>query len=266
MVGKKALIIKIPFSSSSASTIRRANQVAAMEGLRAEPDTPSATAQVAPSSITSHFSQSQLALALAIQKGKPEALSTNGKPASLFTLFTFLNFSAEYCQQLRKSIKTGQPLSIDGLRYIDTCEFWKDQYTKIHLENRALQCKILALEQKVQQSTSVSFEKTHDQANHSEGRMEGGDLPVEPPENIGRQDIETSRKRPAQFEEHGAGYHEQGYVAFSSSDDICLSLSNYGKHKVWASVFLADWSKFSPSNINAKIWKRPVEAPRPWTT
>ncbi|KAN0110452.1 hypothetical protein V8E51_006839 [Hyaloscypha variabilis] len=210
MVGKKALIIKIPFSSSSASTIRRANQVAAMEGLRAEPDTPSATAQVAPSSITSHFSQSQLALALAIQKGKPEALSTN-----------------EYCQQLRKSIKTGQPLSIDGLRYIDTCEFWKDQYTKIHLENRALQCKILALEQKVQQSTSVSFEKTHDQANHSEGRMEGGDLPVEPPENIGRQDIETSRKRPAQFEEHGAGYHEQGYVAFSSSDDICLSLSNY---------------------------------------
>jgi len=91
MAGKQSLIVRLPFSSSSASTINAANYTACGNGRRAGQDPASAMKQVVPSKIIRHFSQSQLALALAIQKAKPETLSTNGKPVSLFSLFTYLS-------------------------------------------------------------------------------------------------------------------------------------------------------------------------------
>jgi len=127
---------------------------------------------------------------------------------------------------------------VDGLRYIDTCEFWKDQYTKIHLENRALQHRILALEQKEQQSSSISRESIDEQVDHhemgmGERRVHGGSG------RSGRQDNEASRKRPAHFGEYIADYQERDRVDFSFSDDICLKLNNYGKHTAQWNMLLS---------------------------
>ncbi|TQS38097.1 hypothetical protein Golomagni_01404 [Golovinomyces magnicellulatus] len=80
--------------------------------------------------LTSYFSRSQLALALTIQKFKPENLRT-----------------FEYCEQLRKHIKIGKSTPKGRLRYIDTVEFWKDQYTKIHIQKKELEDKVYSLEQ-----------------------------------------------------------------------------------------------------------------------
>jgi hypothetical protein len=77
MAHQNSLIIKLPYSPSLAPAISRATLVGISKGSRAAE---SASKQVVPARITSHFSQSQLALALFIQKAKPEALSTSGKP------------------------------------------------------------------------------------------------------------------------------------------------------------------------------------------
>ncbi|CAD6506135.1 BgTH12-07065 [Blumeria graminis f. sp. triticale] len=75
--------------------------------------------------ITSYFSQSQLALAFVIQKSKPNHYTT-----------------AEYCQFLRQHIKEGKPTSCKELRYVDSVDFWKDQYNKIYIKNKKLEEKI----------------------------------------------------------------------------------------------------------------------------
>ncbi|POS82775.1 hypothetical protein EPUL_005742 [Erysiphe pulchra] len=80
--------------------------------------------------MTTHFSLDQIALALTIQKSKPEGLGT-----------------FEYCDQLRKHIKVGKPTIAQKLRYIDTVEFWKDQYTRIHKQKQELEDKINCIEQ-----------------------------------------------------------------------------------------------------------------------
>jgi hypothetical protein len=78
MAGQNSLIVKLSYSSSSASAINRTQQATICKAPRAAASA-SSSKQVAPAKITSHFSQSQLALALAIQKAKPEVLSTHGK-------------------------------------------------------------------------------------------------------------------------------------------------------------------------------------------
>ncbi|RKF83148.1 hypothetical protein GcC1_006001 [Golovinomyces cichoracearum] len=82
--------------------------------------------------LTSYFSRSQLALAVTIQKFKPKNLRT-----------------FEYCEQLRKHIKIGKSTPKGRLRYIDTVEFWKDQYTKIHIQKKELEDKVHSLEQQI---------------------------------------------------------------------------------------------------------------------
>jgi hypothetical protein len=137
----------------------------------------------------------------------------------------------EYCQQLRKCIKTGQPISIDGLRYVDTYEFWKEQYTKIYLENKTLQDRIHRLEQ-----AGLKFHETpHGQDNHhilqtSSDRFypELGDA--------GRTYTESWRKRPAPVAEDRAGYHEQDHTGPSFSEDNCMRMSNYGTHEARTSI------------------------------
>ena len=78
MAPKESFIIKMPYSPSLAPAINSATQAGIFKGSRAAE---SASKQVVPAKITGHFSQSQLALALAIQKAKPETLSTSGKSA-----------------------------------------------------------------------------------------------------------------------------------------------------------------------------------------
>jgi hypothetical protein len=74
MARQNPLVIKLPYSPSLAPAINRAAQAGISKGSRAAE---SPLKQVVQAKITSHFSQSQFA----IQKAKPEALSTSGKSA-----------------------------------------------------------------------------------------------------------------------------------------------------------------------------------------
>lgn len=70
----------------------------------------------------------------------PRYVKSNNFP-TLTDLFT------EYCTQLRTNIQKGSGLSAADRRHIDTTEFWKEQYTKIHVEKKALEDKIRCLEE-----------------------------------------------------------------------------------------------------------------------
>ncbi|KAF4636782.1 hypothetical protein G7Y89_g1282 [Cudoniella acicularis] len=114
---------------------RAASKAAPPSEIRGPPTTaasarPLSKQSPAPVKLSAHFSKSQLALALAIQKSKPEGIST-----------------LEYYQQLRKRIRNGRNVPDAERRYIDTPEFWRDQYTKVHLEKKALEDKVLRLEE-----------------------------------------------------------------------------------------------------------------------
>jgi hypothetical protein len=232
MADQNSLVVKLPYTSSSTSAINRKNQAAIS---RAPPATASASSsqEAAPAKIATHFSQSQLALALAIQKAKPEALSTHGK-SRCSAGASLADAAVEYCQQLRKCIKTGRPVLIDGLRFVDTCDFWKEQYTKIHLENKALQDKVHRLEQ-----AGLKLPETpHGQYTHHMLHISSGQFLPEPGD-VGRTDTEGSRKRPAPVAEDREEYQEQGYMDFSSSEDICINMSNYGKPETRSSSSLS---------------------------
>jgi hypothetical protein len=83
MAGRNSLIVKLPYSSPSASAINRATGATLSKDPRATASARSSKQEM-PAKITTHFTPSQLALALAIQKAKPEAFSTDGKSAIHF--------------------------------------------------------------------------------------------------------------------------------------------------------------------------------------
>ncbi|CZR57302.1 uncharacterized protein PAC_07191 [Phialocephala subalpina] len=126
-----SLIVKLPMTSKGKEVAKQpqrpATRPSAATASHASKQPVSASL---PAEITGHFSQSQLAIALSISKSKPEGLSTK-----------------EYFQQLRKHVKLGQPVPRDDMRYVDTAEFWKDQYSKLHLEKKALEDKVHCLEE-----------------------------------------------------------------------------------------------------------------------
>jgi hypothetical protein len=230
MASQNSLIVKLCYSSSSASAINRTQQATISNAPRAATSA-SSSQQFTPAKITSHFSQSQLALALAIQKAKPEVISTHGKSEMPCCHFAWLNMSIEYCQQLRKCIKTGQPISIDGLRYVDTCEFWKEQYSKIYLENKALQNTV----QKLEHAGLKLHETPHDQNNHKMLQSLGDPLIPELGE-VGCTYTESSWKRPAPIEENRVGYHEQDRTGHSFPEDNCMRMNNYGTQEPCPSI------------------------------
>ncbi|CAG8976210.1 hypothetical protein HYALB_00011141 [Hymenoscyphus albidus] len=73
------------------------------------------------------FTQSQCSLALALTKFRLKDSSTS-----------------DFIQHLRKKVKTTSSHSVlDGEhRYVDSVEFWKDQYTRVHEEKKDLQDKV----------------------------------------------------------------------------------------------------------------------------
>lgn len=100
MAGQNSLIVKLSYSSSAASAINKACQFSASKARRASASASSPSSkQAARTKITSHFTQSQLALALAIQKAKPEALSTHSKQVISLPLLlpTWLQNIASNC-------------------------------------------------------------------------------------------------------------------------------------------------------------------------
>jgi len=48
---------------------------------------------------------------------------------------------------LSKRINIGKKIKDEEIRFIDTAEFWKDQYVKLHLEKTALEGTLCQLEQ-----------------------------------------------------------------------------------------------------------------------
>ena len=134
--------------------------------------------------------------------------------------------TTDYCQQLRKSIKNGQPIIVDGLRYVDTCEFWKDQYTKIHLEKRALEDKVQMLEHERQKPLM----NIHDQGDHRNHEITSSRA-LEGYREVSRTEKEPFRKRPSSAVEDIAGDQGQKYMDSSPSADNCLRMSTYGKHE-----------------------------------
>jgi hypothetical protein len=56
--------------------------------------------------------------------------------------------------RLRKYVKQGKPAADGEHRYIDTAEFWKDQYTKIHSEKQKLEVQLAQLEVLTEQDRS----------------------------------------------------------------------------------------------------------------
>ncbi|TVY42985.1 hypothetical protein LOCC1_G003917 [Lachnellula occidentalis] len=87
--------------------------------------------QTASPKLSCYMSQSQIALALTIAKSKPESTSL-----------------AEYCQLLKRLITPGQSATGNNPRYVDSVEFWKDLYTTIDQDRRAIEAKYHILVEK----------------------------------------------------------------------------------------------------------------------
>ncbi|RFU24830.1 hypothetical protein B7463_g11509, partial [Scytalidium lignicola] len=91
--------------------------------------------------ISNYFSQSQVALALVIGKSRPAGLSMKGIYCLLFFKpidLTYVLISAGYLQQLKNRVQVRQGLSPGkNQRFIDTAEFWKDQFVRLHEEKKA---------------------------------------------------------------------------------------------------------------------------------
>ncbi|KAK2629322.1 hypothetical protein QTJ16_000142 [Diplocarpon rosae] len=163
---------------------------------------------MAPPKSSPKFTQSQLSIALAVTKSKPADLLT-----------------ADYVQQLRKHIRTGRPVPREQLRYIDTAEFWKDQYDKIYQEKKVLEDKFRCVEEANRQlseklrSGQISDENglselanchTHGRG-HSRMRSEAG----------------ISRKRAARSQEVDSSDDQELSFLASLENDNHLRLSGY---------------------------------------
>ncbi len=104
------------------------------------------------------FTQSQLSLALSIQKSKPPGVGTRGM-VEMFSLVPSLTY-AEYCLQLQEHVKLGRAPAEGEHRHIDTAEFWREQYSRLHLEKKALEVQVSRLELLSNQDDSVDLART----------------------------------------------------------------------------------------------------------
>jgi hypothetical protein len=66
---------------------------------------------------------------------------------------------AEYFLQLQEHIRQGKPTAEGKHRYIDTAEFWREQYSKLYSEKKAMEVRLARLEiLKNQESTTIVIE------------------------------------------------------------------------------------------------------------
>ena len=79
----------------------------------------------------SFFSQSQMAIALAITKAMPESFTMN-----------------EYTTELHKAIAPNAATTSTPKRHVDTCGFWQGLYEKSYQETKDLQGKLRVLEER----------------------------------------------------------------------------------------------------------------------
>lgn len=145
------------------------------EGSQSSPAIPgSANQATAVSSITKHVSQSLIAVSFTISKSKPPEMSMKGANFASMVQLDCTDSLTEYLEQLRKHVKTGRPVPRDRLQYIDTAEFWKDQFTKLHLQKKALEDENLCLKeaQRSSRKRSRSFFEQDALHNSRNGSLE----------------------------------------------------------------------------------------------
>lgn len=66
---------------------------------------------------------------------------------------------AEFCLQLQAHIRQGKPTPEGKQRYIDTAEFWREQYCKLHSEKQAMKVRLDRLEVLTSQhNTAIAIE------------------------------------------------------------------------------------------------------------
>lgn len=111
--------------------------------------------------------------------------------------------SSDYCLQLQARIRSGLGIPVDTHRYVDTPDFWKDQYHTLYLEKKALEGKVLQLEE----------------AQHTWAELDNSCVSLD----------ERSRKRPALSEEVEGRLEGQEEDAIPVDQDIALRLSGYSK-------------------------------------
>jgi hypothetical protein len=204
-----------------------------------------------PVKIDSHFRQSQLALALSIVKSKPDHLSTIGTSLRLlWSILAFTDVCSEYCQQLQKRIKPDRSTPDDEHRYVDTAEFWKDQCTRFHRENKGLEDKVDRLEEELRilrQSTSQNG--SLDAVPHQLGLLQQPGLVDQ------HIDGGTSRKRRA---EDTVGDRDSPFEPASPADDNQLRLSSYSQqlYQQNSRNYNANYWQFSGSDGNAQGSRR----------
>ena len=111
----------------------------------------------------------------------------------------------EYYAQLQKHRLTGRPESNSNRRYIDTSEFWKEQFDKVYQEKKNLERKLYILEERQRQQDASPL-------IHQE---------QETP-------IANTRKRPAEDRDFGC-YPERRHTdaVVTTEKDMLLTLSSY---------------------------------------
>ena len=102
-----------------------------------------------------------------------------------------------------------------NFRHVDGCEFWKDQYERIHQENKELKDKVRLLEMRQRVSERIPSPDLGDQ--------EGG---------------RSSTKRPADFEGVEEWLEDQEWEVGSPIGDKYLRLSSYSRF--WTFEFIND--------------------------
>lgn len=174
----------------------------------AQSSTPPSSSPVAPPTLESYFSKSQMSIALALVKAIPESLSTHGTSPN--------GRMAEYLLELRKRIVQNNPnKQNESLRYVDTCEFWRELCERVHRDNKELQGKVRVLEER---------QRIFD-------RMSRPDL--------GDRGERSSRKRPASLDEVEDWFNDEGT---DPSLPICheyLRFSSYSKSWLLAAELLS---------------------------
>jgi len=116
------------------------------------------------------------------------------------------NVGIEYYTRLQKHRRHGKLESNSNRRYIDTTEFWKDQFDKVYQEKKELERKLYRLEERQRQQDS---RHSNDQEHEAL--------------------IVNARKRPADGGEFDGNREGQHKNTAAVDQDILVTLSSYSK-------------------------------------
>jgi hypothetical protein len=130
------------------------------------------------------------------------------------------DINLDYCQQLRKRIKTGKKVQEDEHRYVDSTDFWKDQYQHIHHEKKLLEDKLHQL----QEAKRLLGDSPHNQSDSSSQHMSAVEQLIENAIHNG------AEKRKPPYDEGSLPYDLS--ITESATDDHLLRMSSHGMYSL----------------------------------